>query len=312
MQIKLDDVQAFVVIANMGGFARAAEELGITQSALSRRIKKLEEALGARLLDRTTRQVSVSLVGEEFLPEAERIVAEFNQSISDIRELIQVRTGTVAMSTNMTVADTLLPEIMAQFRQANPRVRVRVTESSSPAALERVLRRESELAIAQFGEGHPDLEYEPLFDDRFVLVCHRDHPLARESLLRWKDLQPHNFIRMRAGSGTTNLLQRKLGDRLRVLSGDLEVGHFNALLALVGRNLGVSAIPTLVQYKRTDLDLVARPIRDPVISRDLGIIKERGRSLSPAGEALRKVCREVLTQSASSSFARKGIDKDSC
>ncbi|MEM7124671.1 MAG: LysR family transcriptional regulator, partial [Pseudomonadota bacterium] len=111
MHIKLDDLQAFVTIAEFGGFARASDELNITQSALSRRIKKLEDALGARLLDRTTRRVSVSTVGEEFLPEAMRIVDEFNQSLSDIRDLIQVRTGTVAISTNMTVADTLLPEI---------------------------------------------------------------------------------------------------------------------------------------------------------------------------------------------------------
>ena len=299
MQIKLDDVQAFVAVAELSSFARAADELNITQSALSRRIKKLEDILGARLLDRTTRSVSVSIVGEEFLPEANRIVAEFQQSLSDLHDLIQVRTGSVAMSTNMTVADTLLPDIIAQFKEENPRVRLRLTESSSPNALDRVLRRESELAIAQFGEGHPELDFEPLFEDRFVLVCHKDHPLARKSKLTWKEIEPHNFIRMRTGSGTTNLLNRTLGEKLKYLSGDIEIGHFNALLALVGKNLGVSAIPTLVQLKRTDLDLVVRPVTDPDISRTLGIVTNRGRSLSPAGEALRDTCRRVLLRSAS-------------
>lgn len=298
MRVKLDDIQAFISIAEFGSFARAAEELNITQSALSRRIKKLEEDLGARLLDRTTRRVSVSLVGEEFLPEAMRIVDEFNQSLSDIRDLVQIRTGTVAISTNMTLADTLLPEIIAEFKNNNPRVRVRLTESSSPAALERVLQRKSELALAQFGEGHPELAFEPLFEDKFILICHRDHPLARRKDLTWKDLDRHNFIRMRTGSGTTNLLERSLGDKIRYLSGDLEVGHFNALLAFVGQNLGVSAVPTLVRLKRTDLNLVARPIGGPSVSRSLGIITYRGRSLSPAGEALRQTCRDVLKRSA--------------
>ena len=155
MQIKLDDLQAFVFIAQAGGFAGAANELNVTQSALSRRIKKLEEALGARLLDRTTRRVSVSTVGAEFLPEAKRIVDEFDKSLNDVRELIQVRTGSVSIATNMTVADTLLPQIISQFRGENPNIRVHLNESSSPDALERVLRREAELAIAQFGEGHP-------------------------------------------------------------------------------------------------------------------------------------------------------------
>jgi DNA-binding transcriptional LysR family regulator len=298
MQIKLDDLQAFVTVCEYGGFAPAADELNITQSALSRRIKKLEEALGARLLDRTTRRVSVSTLGQEFLPEARRIVEEFKQSLSDIRDLIQVRTGSVSIATNMTLADTLLPEIIAQFKAKSPNVRVRLNESSSPDALERVLRREAELAIAQYGEGHPDLDFEPLFDDRFVLISHRDHPLAGAHGLIWEDVAAHNFIKMRAGSGTTNLLERSLGDKLRFLSGDLEVGHFNALLGFVGQNLGVSAIPTLVQLKRLDLDLVATPISDPVISRSLGIVTYKGRSLSPAGESLRETSREVLSRAA--------------
>jgi len=298
MQITLDDLQAFVAIVKFGGFAPAADELNITQSALSRRIKKLEEVLGARLLDRTTRRVSVSVVGAEFLPEAVRIIEEFNQSISDIHDLIQVRTGTVAVATNMTFADTLLPEVVARFKAKSPNVRIRISESSSPSALERVLRREVEMAIAQFGEGHPDLEFEPLFEDSFVLISHRDHPLSAKREVTWDELAEHNFIKMRADSGTTNILERTLGEKSRYLTGDLEVGHFDALLALVGRNLGVSVIPTLVQLKRDDLDLVATPISDPVISRSLGIITHRGKSLSPAGEVMRASCREVLGQTA--------------
>lgn len=239
-------------------------------------------------------------MGQEFLPEAIRIVEEFNQSLSDIRDLVHVRKGSVSMSCNMTIADTLLPDIITRFKEDNPQIKVRVTESSSPAALERVLRRESELALAQFGEGHPELEFEPLFEDRFTLICHRSHPLAQAKGLTWQDLAEHNFIRMRAGSGTTNLLERSLGDKIRYLSGDIEVGHFNALLAFVGRNLGVSAVPTLVRLKRTDLDLVTRPINEPSISRSLGIVTSRGRSLSPAGEALRETCRAVLSKFAAS------------
>ena len=306
MQIKLDDLQAFVFIAQAGGFAGAANELNVTQSALSRRIKKLEEALGARLLDRTTRRVSVSTVGAEFLPEAKRIVDEFDKSLNDVRELIQVRTGSVSIATNMTVADTLLPQIISQFRSENPNIRVHLNESSSPDALERVLRREAELAIAQFGEGHPALDYEPLFEDRFVLISHRKHPLAGSEGLRWADLSGHNFIRMRKGSGTTNLLERSLGERTRFLSGDIEVGHFNALLGLVGKNLGVSAVPTLVQLKRLDLDLVATPICDPVVSRSLGLVTYKGRSLSPAGEAIKRTCKDVVHRSAEELTGRPG------
>lgn len=294
MQIKFDDVEAFVAVAELGSFNRAADALGITQSALSRRLKKLEESLGARLLDRTTRKVAVSVVGEEFLPEARRMIEDLEKSLRDMRDLVQARKGSIAVASNMTIADTVLPKIVARFRRENPNVRVSVTESSSPQALDRVFRREAELAIAQFGEGRPELAFEPLVVDRFVLVCHRDNALAERDHVAWSDLEPHNFIRMRAASGTTKLLERSLQDKMRFLSGDIEVGHFNALLGFVGQNLGVSAIPTLVNLKRPDLDLVTRPIIEPEVSRALGLVTQADRSLSPAGQRFRDLCAEML------------------
>lgn len=299
MRVNLDDLQAFATVAREKSFARAAEELSLSQSALSRRIKKLEEELGARLLDRTTRQVSISTVGLQFLPEAERLLNEYTRSIRDMRDLIKVRRGFVSIASNMTVSETLLPEIVAAFREANPAVRIRISEGSSPDARSHVLRGEAELAISQLGEGHPDLDFEPLLEERFVLISHRDHSLAGARGLTWADLEGHNFIRLRAGSGTISVLERSLGVQWNSLSGTIEVGHFHALMAMVGRNLGVSAVPTLMQFRRQDLDLVATPISRPAISRSLGLVTIKRRSLSPAAEAMRECCRAVLDHSIS-------------
>ena len=104
MQISLDDVIAFVRIAKLGSFKEAAEELYVTQSALSRRIKKLEDMLGARLLDRTTRRVSMTVIGKDFLPDAERMIEDFEKSVGDIVDVIQMRAGLVKVATNMTSA----------------------------------------------------------------------------------------------------------------------------------------------------------------------------------------------------------------
>ncbi len=298
MKLKIDDIEAFCTVADCGSFKEAANALNITPSALSRRLVKLEDALGARLLDRTTRRVSVSTVGEEFLPEARRIIGAFQKSIEEMRDLISVRAGAVSIATNMTISDTILPRIVRQFRRQNPRVRISVTESSSPQALERVLNHECEFAVAQFGAGHPDLAFEPLLDDYFVLVCHPDHPLAARKRITWADLDRHNFIRLRASSGTSGILERTLGAKTRHLSGDITIGHFSALLGLVGENLGVSVIPSLVVLKCAELGLATRPIKAPVVSRKLGIVTKRGKSLSPASQALAVVCRSLIQQSS--------------
>ena len=299
MRVTLDDLQAFATVARVKSFARAASELAISQSALSRRIKKLEDELGARLFDRTTRQVAVSTVGLQFLPEAERLLLEYSRSLRDMRDLVKVKRGFVSFACNMTLSETLLPEIVADFRATNPGVRVRISEGSSPQARESVLRSEAELAISQFGDGHPDLEFEPLLEDRFVLITHRDHALSGAKKLNWADLEGHDFIRMRPGSGTTSILERSLGPLWHNLSGTLEVGHFHALMAMVGLNLGVSAVPTLMQLRRLDLRLVATPLSHPVVSRSIGLVTLKGRSLSPAAEALRQSCRTVLDRSVS-------------
>lgn len=292
--ITLGDISAFVLVARLESFALAAEELLVTQSALSRRIKKLENSLGAPLLDRTTRSVTVSRLGREFLPQAERIVNDFHRSLDDIDQVVKVQRGIVSFSCNMTISDTLLPEILARFKTTYPDIRIRVHEDSSPQAIERVLSGQSELALAQFGEGHPDLEFEALIDDRFVIACHKSHSLADAPSTTWEEVKDEQFVLLRSESGTRKILQRYLGKKYDVISNDMQVGHFHSQLGLVGKGIGIAAIPSLVRLSRKDLELAIIPISKPTIRRKLGIVTYRGRSLSPAAEELRKVAVSVM------------------
>lgn len=296
MQITVDDIMAFVKVAEYRSFNRAADELGITQSALSRRLKKLEDNLGSKVLDRTTRKIGLTVVGNEFLPMATRMVSDFEKSLSDIIDVIQIRAGIISMSSNMTIADTLLPEVLSRFGDAYPNIQIRITEDSSPATVERIIRGEVEFGIAQIDETSPDIDFEPLIDDPFVMVCHPDHPLAEHEAVCWSDLNGHSFIKMQPGSGTWGSLQRSLDDLAVSLDGRFEVAHLAALLALVGKNLGISAIPRLGALKRPDLKLVTRPLQSPSVNRVIGIVKLRGHSLSPAAEALQGYVREVLSE----------------
>ena len=293
--ITLGDITAFVMVARLESFALAAEELHVTQSALSRRIKKLETSLGASLLDRTTRSVSVSKLGLEFLPKANRIVDDFHRSLDDINEIVKVRRGIVSFSCNMTISDTLLPEILETFKDAHPDIRIRVHEDSSPQALEMVLNGQSELALAQFGEGHPELEFEALINDKFVIACHKSHPLANAKSTTWEEVKHEQFILLRTESGTRKILQANLGSRYDLISNNLQVGHFHSQLGLAGRGIGIAAIPSLIRLSRKDLDLATVPISEPTVSRQLGIVTYRGRSLSPAAKKLREIAASIMS-----------------
>ncbi|WP_171182030.1 LysR family transcriptional regulator [Ruegeria sp. HKCCD8929] len=290
----LGEIIAFVTVARLGSFALAADELLVTQSALSKRIKKLEDSIGAPLLDRTTRSVAVSTLGREFLPKAKRIIEDYNRSLNDMSELVKVRKGIVTLSCNMTLSDTLLPEIIDRFKTTYPNIRVRVHEDSSPQALERVLSGQSELAFGTLGESHPELDFEQLIDDRFVIACHKSHPLATATSTTWEEVKNQNFILLRPESGTRKLLHRHLGALYDVLSNDIQVGHFHSQLSLVARGIGIAATPSLIRLSRRDLEIAIIPISEPTISRKLGILTYKGRALSPAAEKLREVAASVM------------------
>jgi DNA-binding transcriptional LysR family regulator len=284
MKITIDDLEAFITVADLESFNIAANKLGITQPALSRRIKKLEETLGAKLLDRTTRKISVSIVGEEFIIEARRMLDEFTKSIDDVQELIKTKTGSISLTTNMTIANSILPDIVYDFKKKNPNIRLRISQDSSPEAIKKVLRRECEFAIAQYSQDDPNIEFEPLINDSFEMICNKKHILAKKKKITWEDFESHNFLKLGSNSRTINILRNELGEKIEYLNGDIEVDHFSALIGLVEKNLGVSAIPSLAKFKRPESDIITLPIENPKVSRMLGIITYKGRSLSPASK----------------------------
>ena len=296
MQVRVEDILAFILVADMKSFNRAADELGLTQPALSRRIKKLEDTIGARLLERTSRVVNLTVIGSEFLPAAKRMVHDFDKSLSNIVDVIQKRTGAVSVAFNMTVASTAMPEILERFHKIYPNIDVHVYEDSSPPVLDRVFLGEVEFGVVNTYALRPDIKFESLVDDSFVVVCHKDHPLAQKRRVTWKDLHEHTYIEMSPRSGTQRLLERRLGGTGALPVGIFQVAHTLSLLGLVGKNLGISAIPWLASLQRPDLDIVALPLTNPTVHRSIGIVKLRGRSLSPAAEALESVTREIVSE----------------
>ena len=294
MRVRIEDIEAFLVVAELRSFNRAAGKLAITQSALSRRLMKLEETLGSRLLDRTTRTTHLTVVGNEFLPMAERMLRDYEKSLSDIVDIIQIRAGSVTVSSNMTIAESLLPEMLLRFRIDHPDVRVRVLEGSSPRAMERIVRGEAEFGVGQLVRDHDELEFEPVLRDEYVLACHADHPLAARGSVRWKDLDGQTILRLGRTSATWYQMQRALDENGVNVKSDYEVAHLSALLGLVARNLGASVVPRLAVRRRPDLPLVIRPFARPTLDRMLGTARLKGRTLSPAAEALRATVRDVL------------------
>ena len=284
MDYELQDIRSFVKIAELGSFHEAADALHLSQPALSRRIKKLEDGLGTPLLERTTRRVGLTSVGRDFLPKARRLLDDFEDSILSIRELAERQTGQVTLACIPTAAFYFLPSVIRQYNEHYPKIRIRLLDLSANDGLEAVLRGEADFGINMLSGQHPDIEFVPLVQEQFVLACRRDHALAGRSSVSWAELVEHRLIGVGRLSGNRVLLDHALSARGIRPKWFYEVQHLSTSLGMVEAGLGVSAMPSLAMPAADHPTLVSVPLSDPEVTRTLGLVSRRGASLSPAAE----------------------------
>lgn len=278
------DLRAFVAVVDLEGFHRAAEALNLSQPALSRRIQRLEAAVGTALLERTTRRVALTTVGREFLPLVRRMLDEFDSSLFAMRDIGRERRGLISLACVPTAAFYFLPSVIARFNEQYPNIRFRILDLSANEGLESVARGEVEFGINLLGASDPELSFEPLIDDPFVLACRRDHPLAQRRSLSWSDLEGQPLVAVSRTSGNRILLDAALVRAGVSLSWSYEVTHLSTSLGLVEAGLGISVLPQLATPQAEHPIIVTRPIGNPEVSRTIGVVRRRGGRLAPAAE----------------------------
>lgn len=296
MSVSLPDLRAFLVVAEMASFQRAAAALNLSQPALTRRVQKLEEALGVKLLERTTRRIAPSIVGREFLPKVRHLLDELDASLLSVKKIAERSSGQVNIACVPTAAYYYLPEVIRTFSSSFPRIRVRVVDEGANLVLQSVLEGDTELGINLLGIQEPDLEFEPLLEEPFMLACRRDHPLAAKRQVSWAELAPYRFITVGRMSGNRMLIDRGLAEMNWQPRWLYEVQHLITSLSLIEAGLGVAALPRMAVPLGTHHVIVSRPLVNPVVTRTVGIIKRRGAILSPAAEAFYQQLKATWSQ----------------
>ena len=291
MPIDALGLEAFLAIAEQGRFHKAARALHITQTALTRRLQNFESQLGVRLVERTTRSVALTPVGESFLPQARRLLAELRAALVEIRETGRAQRGDVTIACVPTAGIQYLPRILREYAARFPRNRVRVLDHASSDVVAAVLRREAEFGIHIAGAAHPELVSAPLLSDRFVLVCRDDHALARRRKLTWREIESHALVFVGAGSGNRPLLDSALAARRPRLQAQYEVQHSSTALGLAAAGVAAAIVPDLAVQPGAYPRLRVVPIGSPVVSRTLVLVTRKGAQLSPAAQALFEMMR---------------------
>jgi DNA-binding transcriptional LysR family regulator len=286
MRIDILGLQAFVSIAERGSFHGAASHLNLSQTALSHRIRKLEENLGVALLQRTTRQVSLTHAGVLLLPRARRLFEELGTTLDEVRSSARQSPKHVTVGCLPTVAMRCMPRVVAAFRALHPQTHVRIFDASATSVAERVQNGDVDFGITIVAANRWDLELKPVVKEPFVLVCHRDMPPAQKGALAWADIQGLPLVRIAAETGNRILIDDALGARRETLLWQYEVQRVTSAVSLVRSRVGYAIVPQLAFDVAQADDLVALPLRSPSVTRTLGIVTRKGAPLSDASRLL--------------------------
>ncbi|WP_153558332.1 LysR family transcriptional regulator [Roseimaritima sediminicola] len=190
--MELDQLRYFLKVAERGNFTRAAEELLVSQPALSRSIQRLEEELGQPVLERGTRQATLTEAGTLLQSRAAQVLRILEDTKAEITD--DGRTGTVRVGAIPTVAPYYLPAVLQRFTQSHPQARVVVQENTTDALLKACQQGELDLAIMALPLPAKHLEVEPLFDEELLLVLPSDHSLVGKAKIRIQDIVEYPFV----------------------------------------------------------------------------------------------------------------------
>lgn len=284
MKLDLDDLRGFLAVADHGSFSAAAQAIHLSPSALSRRVDKLEVALGIKLFDRTTRRVELSTVGRGFVPRARNVLNELEEALIGFQDLSTRLSGEVTIACVPSAVAYFLPEVIRQYHVRYPGIRIRVIDESSSVVLTVVARGDADLGLTYIGAQDADITFEPLLEEAFIVALPAGHALAERASLAWADLAEHDYISLAHGSGNRFLIDQALANHPNRPRWFCEVKHVNALVSLVAAGLGVGVVPKLAMPSEDHPLLVTRALVNPSVSRTIGVIFRRGRPLSPVAK----------------------------
>jgi len=247
-EIDLRHFRYFLAVAETLHFSKAAQMLGMAQPPLSQQIKRLEQLLGHRLFDRTTRGVKLTLAGQLLAERARSTIEKVQDDLAQVRRLGRGEEGTLTVGFSGSVMFSDLPAAIEIYRRRYPKVELRLRELSTSAQISALVMGTLDLAFLRDGDPTEGIEISTLFEERYVAVLPEAHALARKRSLRMRDLQREPFVLFARRMGplafdrTIGCCERN-GFRPNIVQ---DAPQWPTLVRLVAAGLGVSLAPACV------------------------------------------------------------------
>ncbi|UTH46332.1 LysR family transcriptional regulator [Loktanella salsilacus] len=285
MYATIRQVEFFLALAELGSFSKAARRVGLSQPAFSLSIQRLEDAMGIKLFQRTSRTVFLTSEGQAFLPLAHGLLQGWQSTFSQMSDIATIQHGRAAVAALPSLAAGMLPDIVARFAVNHPLVRLVICDVLHDNVVAMVRSGQVDFGISVEPAYDPDIVFRPLVHDKIVAILRKNHPLAKQETVSWTELNAEKLILMTQTTSVRQLTDRALNNAGVAMNIALEVDQLATISGLVQAGCGVSALPALCLPVVIRSDLTWRTITGPETERRLGLLLRRGQDLSLAADA---------------------------
>ena len=298
MNVSIKQLRGCVAVAQSRSFAEACTRVHLSQPALSISIRNLEESIGGKLLERSTRSVALTPEGAEFYPVVQRLLSDWDRSLEDVHNLFALRRGKLDVAAMPTFASSLLPEILSEYHRQYADINLTVHDVIAESVVDMVRAGRVELGFTFDPGDAEDLNFQPLFRDKLVAVLPKNHPLLDKPRLKWRDLQSFDYIALQRPSSIRLLIDQILQKHDIVLTPAFEAHQLASIGRMVTTGLGVSIVPALSSGQMQEMGAECRSVTAPVITRKVGVITRKRYPLSVASEAMLAVVTQWISNGA--------------
>ena len=293
MNLNLRHLEAFAAVARLRSFTKAARALHVSQPSFTVQIKQLEEELGVRLLDRNTRSVSLTQIGQELVPVVERLLRELEDIIASTRALSSRSVGSVTIAALPSVSSALLPTVIAEFRQQFPGVRFRLRDAVGDRIIDLVMSDAVDFGVGSVEAGNVDIEFTALFTDSMSAIFPASSSRRKKSITL-RELASESLILTDPESTVRHIVDHAFALLGIPVIPVQEVTYIATAIGMVKAGLGVAILPSSALELDELRSLKAIPIDNNELTRTVGLIQRRHRSLSPAAAAFLSTFRDAL------------------
>jgi LysR family transcriptional regulator, transcription activator of glutamate synthase operon len=271
--MELRQLYYFVKVAKREHVTRAAEELHVAQSAVSRQIHQLEEQLGVKLFLQKGRNLQLTPVGQLFLKRAESIIADLERAIIEIHEFIDPERGEIRLGFPHSLGTHLIPKVVAMFRKAHPNVRFRFKQGMYPSLIQDIVKGEVDLAfISPIPENEEYICGNVVLTEKLYAILPPGHPLAEAESIELHQLKDEQFVLFREGYSLRPIVWdacQQAGFTPKIA---FESEETDTIRGLVAAGMGVSLLPEMALTQSGPLQPAKVAINNPEVTRTIGLI----------------------------------------